>query len=989
MARGRSEAQKAQIKTLAATRKTQLGLPTALTSLSLKTRTRADKKKIKDVIQQQETLVDDLSLQLKAARGEIAASCLEIQRKDDLILELNLKIVNCKDSALSRSQESDILVEKKTLELRKVWKRSQRLTNERRLMKVKHDEKIRRLTASIMEARQNHLAALEAHALAKKKIQSLHMKTQKLENLLSREKSTNNDLRKKAHRLDMQCSHAQASLHASRTTLKSKMTWSAKKGGVYTVQARWLARELLKAGCSSERVGDATLACAKAFGMEVQGKMSGRTVLQARDEGGYFGLMQLGHEITQSSGLVLVVRFGESSDGTAHQKITYEAHHATLAVPSYAPGVDDSDVSTWTSCIQFIEVEPALNHTAKTQFDGTKHLASRIATAYSECPLSGRNGTKMDTKDWVQKEEFQNIDHAADGKKKFNLTAEWKEEVICEDLGEKAMDDMDADEILRAMFSIPQEDIDAARTKNPADHDSAAMNLLERRLGKTVLDALQGDERKSLVSLLFAGCCGHKDLNAFKYGVQKMMATWELKGRPPPVLLANKANDAVIRLGEEADTAAVQRAVDSSSQGGVKLASLAGALFNHKSEEQGYQDVHRMFMTKHKREIHGITRDKNFPDTFNHLEQNVAKGLEDASTLAEMAAMALYGNAVSWPYLNQVRGAGGTVVNLLDPSIITLHRRLPDFCNYIAANPQLLLESITNGDFSKITLDGKPWMDGMLVMSIQILASELPDLELMISSMFSGCVDGWYQFTQEFVPGGPIDQLTSEQRSQMFIPATNDANEGALGSWRVHARFHPNGTASGFSNKTRVERNNTEMFIDKLCEQDDQRYVMRQVRIEGASGANAKFREHLLKSQQARALATRKKQQDAEKKKREEIARLTTVGLVVDRTQINRMTVPQLNDQISIHRKFLNDEVLLKVPQKDIKHKIFKLSAVLAAITRNEEKIAALCILVEKLQEPNQNSEDLENSGDNPPLEEEEMRENDEENDEYDDDDTY
>ena len=95
-------------------------------------------------------------------------------------------------------------------------------------------------------------------------------------------------------------------------------------------------------------------------------------------------------------------------------------------------------------------------------------------------------------------------------------------------------------------------------------------------------------------------------------------------------------------------------------------------------------------------------------------------------------------------------------------------------------------------------------------------------ITIMISSMFSGCMDGWYQFTKEFVPGGPINQLTVEQRSRMFIPATNDANEGALGSWRVNARFHPNGMASGFSNKTRIERNNTEMFIDKLCDQDDQ-----------------------------------------------------------------------------------------------------------------------------------------------------------------------
>ena len=77
--------------------------------------------------------------------------------------------------------------------------------------------------------------------------------------------------------------------------------------GVYTAQAHRLARELLKAGCSYERVGDAMLACAKAFGIKVHGKMSGCTVLQARDEGGYFGLMQLGREIIQSSGLCLVI----------------------------------------------------------------------------------------------------------------------------------------------------------------------------------------------------------------------------------------------------------------------------------------------------------------------------------------------------------------------------------------------------------------------------------------------------------------------------------------------------------------------------------------------------------------------------------------------------------------------------------------------------------------------------------------------------------
>ena len=116
--------------------------------------------------------------------------------------------------------------------------------------------------------------------------------------------------------------------------------------------------------------------------------MSGRTVLRARDEGGYFGLMQLGREIIQSPGIICtsdfswtserrILGFGESTDGTAHRKITYESHHITLAVPSYELGVDDSDKSTWTNRIRFVEVEPALDHTAKTQFEGSKNLASK------------------------------------------------------------------------------------------------------------------------------------------------------------------------------------------------------------------------------------------------------------------------------------------------------------------------------------------------------------------------------------------------------------------------------------------------------------------------------------------------------------------------------------------------------------------------------------------------------------------------------------
>jgi len=443
-----------------------------------------------------------------------------------------------------------------------------------------------------------------------------------------------------------------------------------------------------------------------------------------------------------------------------------------------------------------------------------------------------------------------------------------------------------------------------------------------------------------------------------------------------PVLLANKANSATIRLGTDSDSAAVQEAIDSSTRGGIKAASLAGSLFNHSDNKKGYQDNHHSFISQMKHDLHGIKDDTRFPDTsntryqshtyaaaelvtfldlyldlleqtrdgkqkagFNHLESNLYKAVQDQPTITELAAITLYGLCVSWPYLQIVRGGGDSdekVRNMLDPELIALHRKIPAFCDSIAADPSLLLES-EHANFSKVTLDGRPWSDSMAVMAIQILSVELPDLENTISDIFSGCADGWRHFTQEFVPGGPFDSLTAEQRTRIFIPATNDANEGSLGSWRVWRRAHPNSTATSFSNKTRLEWNNTEHFIEKHCNEDDQLYVMRRVRVHGASGKNAQFKKHLLEAQNRRVVSYCHKQQESARKKREEIDWLTSVGLILDRAVIEKMTVPQLKDQLKIHQQFLRDDVLPKILQKDLKNCAIRLSAVLAAVTRNSE----------------------------------------------------
>ena len=76
----------------------------------------------------------------------------------------------------------------------------------------------------------------------------------------------------------------------------------------------------------------------------------------------------------------------------------------------------------------------------------------------------------------------------------------------------------------------------------------------------------------------------HKDLNSVKGGNKAMMAWWGENDIPGPIHLANRDNAAVLSgMVETVDstTPAEKRAMDVTACGGVKAASIAGAIFNH------------------------------------------------------------------------------------------------------------------------------------------------------------------------------------------------------------------------------------------------------------------------------------------------------------------------------------------------------------------------------------------------------------------------
>jgi hypothetical protein len=175
-------------------------------------------------------------------------------------------------------------------------------------------------------------------------------------------------------------------------------------------------------------------------------------------------------------------------------------------------------------------------------------------------------------------------------------------------------------------------------------------------------------------------------MNAVKGGVQAMKLFWESIGGPAPVKLMNKGNDAAASNSAPGSKAA-EHALSVSEGGAVKVTSLLGALFNHKDDKKGQQDTFKLYFE----EFLGYT--VSCPDTsntrfqchydcaifiilhlaqilefmmhvmysktnigLNHIELNILKGLKCTSTLTKLAVLALYANAVSYPYMRVARG---------------------------------------------------------------------------------------------------------------------------------------------------------------------------------------------------------------------------------------------------------------------------------------------------------------------------------------------
>jgi hypothetical protein len=208
-------------------------------------------------------------------------------------------------------------------------------------------------------------------------------------------------------------------------------------------------------------------------------------------------------------------------------------------------------------------------------------------------------------------------------------------------------------------------------------------------------------------------------------------------------------------------------------------------------------------------EFFEMVRDKKDKPGFNHMESNVYKGLLDIPTQTELAVLMLYSQAISHPYMRQVRGPGHEVINVLD--LGPLHDEVKAHIHVIICNPGLLISAST--DFRTGAMDQKIWHCPEAFYAVQRDADWLPHHCGALVAFFEGALETWEHFTSKFTPDGLIANSTAAQQTSAFLNPTNDHNEGALGSFHVGMRQAPRMSLHQYNLQSMYKQNKTSKYI--------------------------------------------------------------------------------------------------------------------------------------------------------------------------------
>jgi len=704
--------------------------------------------------------------------------------------------------------------------------------------------------------------------------------------------------------------------------------------GIFTQETRNLVRLLSQSGCSANRINEIISAVLNTVGITMIGSVSRRSVARIIREGYFAAQIQLGHEMKMAESMTF------SADGTGHRSINYNSRHAHMLVEDY-----ESSGSGKIRATRFLGIKPSRDGSSKEAIADWQIAITEILDLYNRSPFGKRSGGSLiELVDILVKLTGMNTDHCAKEKKDAYEMEKLKEWAVNQHLGEDAMLEKSLHEIYGLQMGAQkkmvqtaggQQKWEALSEATKSERRAKMVENVVQELGKGAFELLDLHEKCLLRLFIWAGCGCHKDLNTVRGGYMAMEKWWKEHDIKGPVLLANRDNDTVleernqaIAHGDEV-TPAQEQALNRSTCGAIKTAQIAGAIFNHKDDKKGHHDFFRDWWKKH------VGIPFTFPDTsnnrfqsycyaaaalllylqyfrqflkhlqitkqngkLNHMESNLWKALHDSPTLSELAILALYGEAVSYPYVKAIRSTSesGEKQNMLD--LGPLHQKVSAHIQTIITNPFNLL--CENPSSITASLGEDEWQHPNIFKSITDLA--LPHLEELLVAFFTGADETWTRFTSEFVPGGLIDAATTEERELAWMPATNDENEGALGSFRKLIRQQPQLTMQGYNGLSMFFRNNTQLFMEAKFTTDEDHKFLHKLARETESGEQA-WRKAVVDhcdDKQHRLIEKRKKK---EKKAQENTERIAGIDIILDKALVSNLKGNHLLDQIKIFKE--------------------------------------------------------------------------------------
>ena len=704
--------------------------------------------------------------------------------------------------------------------------------------------------------------------------------------------------------------------------------------GIFTEETRNLVRLLVKAGCSRNYINEVISAVLQSAGINTVGTISRPSVTRILREGYYAAQIQLGYEMQNAKSMTF------STDDTSHRSINYNSRHIHLLAEDYT---SSSNTDAKKQATHFLGIQSTCTGSSEEAVKEWERALKHISDLYNESPFGKRQGSLLKFIDLMIKLTGINTDHCAKEKKTARLLETLKTWAVDQSLGEDTMLEMSLEDINSMLQKSESEMIknvggqrkwDILSDVDKAEKRAEMLESTVAELGREAFEKLSDDEKRFLRLFIWAGCGCHKDLNTVRGGYMAMASWWKENDLEGPVLLANRDNDPVIQERNTAitegdtPTPAQERAFEQSTRGAIKMAQIAGSIFNHKDDKKGHHDLFRYWWWEH------VGTPFTFPDTsnnrfqsycdaagalllysdqfmeflenlrinkqnsrLNHMEQNLWNALKCNSTTTELAVLAIYAEAISYPYMKAIRASSDKNQNMLD--LGPLHHSVYNHMQKIIADPDILL----NKEASHMTaiLNGEEWQNLDVVEKIHDCASSLPHLKDLLVAFFKGAAETWKRFISEFAPGGLIDEATTEERELAWMPATNDENEGALGSFRCLMRSQPQLTLLSHNALAIFFRNNTQAFMAaKFTEAADYQYLRKLAR--DANGDEQKRHKELVEFRDKQQKEKTARKERRAQKSRETAARIAATGLIMDKEKVLALKGQALKDQLKVFK---------------------------------------------------------------------------------------